>query len=66
MLVGHSYGGAVITNGGGGNPNVKALVFVAAYALDEGETVSAANELGGGTQTSPTTSCSGPSRARRR
>ena len=48
VLVGHSYGGAVITNGATGNPNVRALVYVAAYALDEGETVQAANDLGGG------------------
>jgi len=37
VLVGHSYGGAVITNAATGNPNVKALVYVAAYALGEGE-----------------------------
>ena len=37
VLVGHSYGGAVITNAGTGNPNVKSLVYVAAYALAEGE-----------------------------
>ena len=49
VLVGHSYGGAVITNAATGNPNVKALVYIAAYALDEGETVDAANSLGGGT-----------------
>lgn len=49
VLVGHSYGGAVITNAATGNPNVKALVYLAAYALDEGETVAAANSLGGGT-----------------
>ena len=49
VLVGHSYGGAVITNAAIGNPNVKALVYIAAYALDEGETVAAANSLGGGT-----------------
>ena len=48
VLVGHSYGGAVISNGATGNPNVKALVYVAAYALAEGESVVAANELGGG------------------
>ncbi|MCY1041282.1 alpha/beta hydrolase [Corallococcus sp. bb12-1] len=48
VLVGHSYGGAVITNAATGNPNVKALVYVAAYALDEGETLLAANALGGG------------------
>ena len=48
VLVGHSYGGAVITNAATGNPNVKALVYVAAYAPAEGESVAAANELGGG------------------
>ena len=32
MLVGHSYGGAVITNAATGNPNVKALVYIAAFA----------------------------------
>ena len=39
VLVGHSYGGAVITAAGSGNPNVKALVYIAAMAPDEGETV---------------------------
>ena len=48
VLVGHSYGGAVITNAATGNPNVKSLVYVAAYAPDEGESVAAANGLGGG------------------
>lgn len=48
VLVGHSYGGAVITNAATGNPNVKALVYIAAYALDAGESVSDANSLGGG------------------
>jgi pimeloyl-ACP methyl ester carboxylesterase len=48
VLVGHSYGGAVITNAATGNANVRALVYIAAYALAEGENVAAANELGGG------------------
>jgi pimeloyl-ACP methyl ester carboxylesterase len=39
VLVGHSYGGAVITAAGRGNPDVKALVYIAAMAPDEGETV---------------------------
>jgi pimeloyl-ACP methyl ester carboxylesterase len=39
VLVGHSYGGAVITAAGAGNPNVKALVYVAAIVPDEGESV---------------------------
>jgi pimeloyl-ACP methyl ester carboxylesterase len=38
VLVGHSYGGAVITNAATGNPNVKALVYVDAAAPAPGET----------------------------
>jgi pimeloyl-ACP methyl ester carboxylesterase len=38
VLVGHSYGGVAISGGGAGNPNVKALVFIGAFAPDEGET----------------------------
>ena len=38
VLVAHSYGGAVITNAATGLPNVKALVYVNAMALDEGQT----------------------------
>ncbi len=38
VLVGHSYGGEVITNAATGNPNVKALVYIAAFAPDAGET----------------------------
>jgi pimeloyl-ACP methyl ester carboxylesterase len=41
ILVGHSYGGAVITNAATGNQNVKALVFVDAFAPDVGESLSA-------------------------
>jgi pimeloyl-ACP methyl ester carboxylesterase len=41
VLVGHSYGGAVITGAGAGNPKVKALVYVAAFAPDAGETIGA-------------------------
>ena len=48
VLVGHSYGGAVITNAATGNPNVKGLIYVAAYAPAAGESVAAANTLGGG------------------
>lgn len=39
VLVGHSYGGAVITNAATGNPNIRALVYVDAFAPAEGETV---------------------------
>jgi pimeloyl-ACP methyl ester carboxylesterase len=38
VLVGHSYGGAVITQAAAGIPNVKALVYVDAAAPDVGET----------------------------
>ena len=41
ILVGHSYGGAVITNAAAGAPNVKALVYVAAFAPDTGESLGA-------------------------
>jgi pimeloyl-ACP methyl ester carboxylesterase len=37
ILVGHSYGGEVITNAGYNNPNVKGLVYIAAFAPDKGE-----------------------------
>ena len=33
VLVGHSYGGSVISEAAEGRPNVKALVYVAAFAL---------------------------------
>jgi len=39
VLVGHSYAGAVITAAGADNPEVKVLVYIAAIAPDEGETV---------------------------
>jgi pimeloyl-ACP methyl ester carboxylesterase len=39
VLVGHSYGGAVITNAATGNTNVKALVYVDAYIPDQGDSV---------------------------
>lgn len=39
VLVGHSYGGAVITGAGADEPRVISLVYVAAYAPDEGESV---------------------------
>jgi pimeloyl-ACP methyl ester carboxylesterase len=39
VLVGHSYGGAVITNAATGNEKVKALVYVDGFLPDEGETL---------------------------
>ena len=41
LAVGHSYGGAVITNAATSAKNVVGLVYVAAFAPDEGETLGA-------------------------
>ena len=46
VLVGHSYGGAVISDAGA-HPNVVRLVYLTAFALDAGESVMQ-NSLGGG------------------
>ena len=40
VLVGHSYGGVVITEAGN-DPKVAGLVYITAFALDNGESVSA-------------------------
>jgi pimeloyl-ACP methyl ester carboxylesterase len=40
VLVGHSYGGAVITEAGN-DPKVGALVYIAAFAPDQGESIAA-------------------------
>jgi pimeloyl-ACP methyl ester carboxylesterase len=39
ILVGHSYGGIVITNAGYNNPNVTGLVYIAAFAPNEGQSL---------------------------
>jgi len=39
ILVGHSYGGAVITAASADNPQVKALVYIAAFAPEKGDTL---------------------------
>jgi len=41
IVVGHSYGGQVITALGSDAPNVVGLVYVAAFGLDEGESLGA-------------------------
>jgi pimeloyl-ACP methyl ester carboxylesterase len=41
VVVGHSYGGAVITAAAAGNANVKALVYVAAFAPEADEVLGA-------------------------
>lgn len=54
VLVGHSYGGIVISNAanglandlGNGANNVKALVYIAAFGLDEGESIDALSKQG--------------------
>jgi len=48
VIVGHSYGGAVITNAATDVENVVALVYINGFALEEGEPVIAAIALGGG------------------
>jgi pimeloyl-ACP methyl ester carboxylesterase len=55
LLVGHSYGGAVLSEAGN-LPNVVGLVFVAAFAPDTGEslaTISARGEGPGGANVAP-------------
>ncbi|WP_340696899.1 alpha/beta hydrolase [Cellulosimicrobium funkei] len=39
ILVGHSYGGAVITNAALSDPDVKALVYIDAFVPDQGESL---------------------------
>ncbi|MDQ3857255.1 MAG: alpha/beta hydrolase [Actinomycetota bacterium] len=39
VLVGHSYGGVVITNAAAGNPDVAALVYVNGFVPDVGEDI---------------------------
>jgi pimeloyl-ACP methyl ester carboxylesterase len=41
ILVGHSYGGQIVTALGPDAPNVAAVVYIAAFALDEGESLGA-------------------------
>jgi pimeloyl-ACP methyl ester carboxylesterase len=53
ILVGHSYGGEVITNAALGNPNVRALVYVAAFAPDQGETSGQLSTMFPGSQLTP-------------
>lgn len=50
VLVGHSYGGQIISNAANGHDNVKSLVYVAAFAPDSGESASdLAGRFPGGT-----------------
>ena len=55
LVVGHSYGGQIITALGTDAPNVVGLVYIAGFALDEGETIGA---LGANYPAPPATICS--------
>ena len=52
ILVGHSYGGAVITEAGN-NPKVAGLVYVAGWVPDKGESVSTLLEDSAGGRPAP-------------
>lgn len=54
ILVGHSYGGAVITNAAVGHSSVKALVYIAAFVPDEGESLLQLSSLNPGGEIGPT------------
>ena len=41
IVVGHSYGGQIMTSLGTNAPNVVGLVYIAAFGLDEGESLGA-------------------------
>jgi pimeloyl-ACP methyl ester carboxylesterase len=56
VLVGHSYGGFVITNAATGNPNVKALVYIAAFAPAFDEAVGGLTQKFDGSLLDPNTS----------
>ncbi len=56
VLVGHSYGGPVISEAAYGNPNVKALVYVAAFAPEKGETAAELSDRFPGSTLGPTLS----------
>ena len=55
VLVGHSYGGAVITNAAVGHDNVEALVYIAGFAPDEGESLGQLVSMNPGSEIGPQT-----------
>jgi pimeloyl-ACP methyl ester carboxylesterase len=55
VLVGHSYGGAVITNAAVGHDNVEALVYIAAFAPAEGESLLQLVTMNPGSEIGPST-----------
>lgn len=54
VLVGHSYGGNVITNAATGKNNVKALVYVSGFAPDVGESAGTLSQKYPGSTLGPT------------
>jgi len=54
VLVGHSYGGSVISNAANGHSNVKGLVYVAAFAPEAGESAAALSGKFPGSTLAPT------------
>ncbi len=67
VLVGHSYGGQIITALGDDTPNVVGLVYIAGFGLDEGESIGALLAQGPPTPAiAHSTSTSGASRGCRR
>lgn len=56
VLVGHSYGGMVITNAASAGSNVKALVYIDAYIPQSGDTVSGLTSAMPGSMLDPATS----------
>jgi pimeloyl-ACP methyl ester carboxylesterase len=55
VLVGHSYGGIVITNAAVGDPGVKALVYVDAFIPKQGDTLMSLTTAGSCFAADPTT-----------
>jgi pimeloyl-ACP methyl ester carboxylesterase len=53
VLVGHSYGGMVVTGAANGHPNVDALVYIAAFAPDIGETLGGLGAMNPGSLLTP-------------
>ncbi|QNJ94134.1 alpha/beta hydrolase [Mycolicibacterium fluoranthenivorans] len=54
VLAGHSYGGPVMSEAAAGNPNVKALVYIASFILEPGESTSQLAAKFPGAQLGPT------------
>ena len=55
VLVGHSYGGAVISNAAVGVSNVQALVYIAGFAPDKGESLVQLVTMNPGSEIGPNT-----------